>query len=67
MRKLISLTMMGVLAMGLGVGISGCSEEAGTKTTQTTTDPGGTTKVTTQTKVEKSGDNAPPPGKPSTP
>jgi hypothetical protein len=62
MRKLISLTMMGVLAMGLGVGISGCSDEAGTKTTQTTTAPDGSkTKVTSENKVETSGNNPPAP------
>jgi hypothetical protein len=64
MRKLISLTMMGVLALGLGIGIAGCSEEAGTKTQTTTTSPGGTTKVTEQTKIQQSGDNPPPPKAP---
>jgi hypothetical protein len=61
MRKLISLTVMGVLMMGLGIGISGCSDEAGTKTTQTTTSPDGTTKVTNETKVQTSGNNPPAP------
>jgi hypothetical protein len=62
MRKLISLTMMGVLAMGLGIGISGCSDEAGTKTQQTTTGADGSkTKVTTEHKVETSGNNPPAP------
>ena len=62
MKKLISLTMMGVLAMGLGVGMSGCSDEAGTKTTQTTTGPDGSkTKVTSENKVETSGNNPPAP------
>jgi hypothetical protein len=64
MRKLISLTMMGILALGLGIGISGCSEEAGTKTTTTTTSPGGTTKVTDESKIQRSGDNPPPPKAP---
>ena len=63
MRKLISLTMMGVLAMGLGIGITGCSDEAGTKTTTTTTSPdGGKTKETTEHKVQTSGSNPPAPG-----
>jgi hypothetical protein len=61
MRKLISLTMMGVLAMGLGIGITGCSDEAGTKTTTTTTSPGGTSKVTSENKVQTSGENPPAP------
>jgi len=62
MRKLISLTIMGVLAMGLGVGITGCTEEAGTKTTQTTTAPDGSkTKETIEHKVQTSGENPPSP------
>jgi hypothetical protein len=68
MRKLISLTMMGVVAMALGIGASGCSEEAGTKTTQTTTNPDGSQrKETIEHKVETSGKNAPAPGAPATP
>lgn len=61
MRKLISLTMMGVLAMGLGIGIAGCSDESGTKTEQTTTSPEGKTKVTTEVKEQTSGKNPPAP------
>jgi hypothetical protein len=53
--------MTGVLAMGLGVGISGCSEESGTKTVETTKGPEGTTKVTNETKVQTSGENPPAP------
>jgi len=62
MKKLTSLMMIGIVAMGLGVGISGCSDEAGTKTTQTTTGPDGSkTKVTSENKVETSGNNPPAP------
>jgi hypothetical protein len=61
MRKLISLTMMGVLAMGLGIGINGCSDEAGTKTTTTTTSPEGKSTVTTEKSVKTSGENPPAP------
>ena len=61
MRKLISLTMMGVLAMGLTIGITGCSDEAGTKVVETTKGPEGTTKVTTEKKVQTSGDAPPAP------
>ncbi len=61
MRKLISLTMMGVLAMGLTIGITGCSDESGTKTVETTKSPEGTTKVTTEKKVQTSGDTPPAP------
>jgi hypothetical protein len=66
MRKLICLAMMGVLAMGLGVGISGCSDETGTKPAPTTTSPGGMSKGTGETKAPTSGE-IPPPGKPATP
>ena len=31
MRKLISVTMMGVVAMGFCIGFSGCSEESSTE------------------------------------
>ena len=68
MRKLISLTMMGVLALGFGLAMTGCSDESGTKTTQTTTGADGSkTKVTTEEKVQTSGNNPPAPGKPATP
>jgi hypothetical protein len=64
MKKLISLTMMGVLAMGLGIGISGCSDESSTKSQTTTTTPGGNkTTVTDEKSVKTTGDNPPPPGK----
>jgi hypothetical protein len=62
MKKLISLTMMGVLAMGMAIGLVGCSDEAGTKTTQVTTGSDGSkTKVTSEQKVETSGSNPPAP------
>ena len=48
MKKLTSLMMIGIVAMGLGVGISGCSDEAGTKTTQTTTGPDGSKTTVTE-------------------
>jgi len=64
MRKLISVTMMGVVVMGFGMGLSGCSDEAGTKKETTTTTPGGTTTTTDSSKVKTSGDNPPPPAKP---
>jgi hypothetical protein len=33
MRKLFSLTMMGVVIMGFGMGLSGCTEESTPKST----------------------------------
>jgi len=65
MRKLISATMMGVMAMGLCVGISGCSEDTtSTKSTTESKTPDGKTKVTEEKKVETSGANPPAPAKP---
>jgi hypothetical protein len=64
MRKLISLTMMGVLAMGLGIGISGCSDESTAKKESTVTTPGGKATVTEETRVKQSGDNPPTPKAP---
>jgi hypothetical protein len=63
MRKLISTTMMGVLLTGFGFGISGCSDEAGTKKEVITTSPGGKTVETQESKIKQSGDNPPAPTK----
>ena len=58
MRKLISVTMMGVLAMGLGIGISGCSDESSTKKKYDGQDARtATTTVTDKTTVNESGEN----------
>ena len=61
MRKLINLTMAGVLAMGLGMTLSGCTEESKTESQVTQKTPGGTTKETDTKKIQQSGDNPPPP------
>ncbi len=62
MRKLISGIMMGVVVMGFGMGLSGCSDEASTKTQTTTTAPGGNkTTVTDEKSVKTTGDNPPAP------
>src|SRR5262249_14361357 len=62
MRKLISLTIMGVVARGRGGGVTGGSEEAGRKTTQVTTAPDGSkTKETIEHKVQTSGESPPAP------
>jgi hypothetical protein len=63
MRKLISLTIMGVLTMGLGMGISGCSEESKTESKTTQATPGGKTTETRTDSVKQSGENPPPPTK----
>jgi hypothetical protein len=63
MRKLICLTTMGVLAMGLGMGITGCSEESKTQSQVTQSTPGGKTTETTTNSLKQSGENPPPPSK----
>jgi hypothetical protein len=63
MRKLISATMMGVLLTGLGVGLSGCSDESKEKSQVTTSTPGGKTTQTVEKSVKTSGDNPPTPTK----
>jgi hypothetical protein len=63
MRKLICLTLMGVLAMGLGIGISGCSDESKTESKVTQSTPGGKTTETTTTSTKQSGENPPAPVK----
>lgn len=60
MRKLLRLTMMGILAAGLGLNLAGCSDEATSERTATVSGPDGKTKVTEKTTVEKSGNNPPP-------
>jgi len=64
MRKLISATMMGVLLTSFGVGISGCSDETSEKKETQIKTPGGTTTVTDEMKVKKTGENPPPATKP---
>jgi hypothetical protein len=64
MRKVINLTMAGVLAMGLGISLSGCSEESSTKKEEKVSTPGGTATVTEKTTVKQSGDNPPAPKAP---
>ncbi len=59
MRRLTSTLMIGVLLTGFGIGISGCSEEASTKSQVTTKDSGGTTTQTVEKKTTTSGENPP--------
>jgi uncharacterized lipoprotein YehR (DUF1307 family) len=66
MRKVINLTMVGVLAMGLGITLSGCSDESKTESTVTQKGPGGTTTEKDTKSIKQSGDNPPAPTK-STP
>jgi len=59
MRKLISGTLTGAILAGLSVGITGCSDETGTKEEVKITTPGGTSKETRELKVQKKGENPP--------
>ncbi len=61
MRKLISLTMAGVLAMGLGITLSGCGEESKTESQVTQKGPGGSTTEKDTKSVKQTGENPPPP------
>ncbi len=64
MRKLISTMMLGVLVVGCGFAIPGCSEETATKTQTTTTTPNGKTVETQTNSIKQSGDQPPPPKTP---
>jgi len=59
MRKLISGMLTGVILAGLSIGITGCTDETGTKEEVKITTPGGTSKETREIKVEKRGENPP--------
>jgi hypothetical protein len=59
MRKVFGVTLAGVMLLGLSGGMVGCSDESGTKEETKVTTPGGTTKVTNELKVQKSGENPP--------
>lgn len=63
MRKVINLTMAGVLAMGLGITLSGCSEESKTESKTTQSTPNGKTTETETKTIKQSGDNPPAPTK----
>ncbi len=63
MRKVITLTMAGVLAMGLGITLSGCSDESKTESKTVQQTPSGKTTETETKSVKQSGDNPPAPTK----
>jgi hypothetical protein len=44
---------------GVGAGITGCTDETGTKEEVKVTTPGGTSRETREVKVQKSGENPP--------
>jgi hypothetical protein len=56
MKKLIAATL--ILAVG-ALGAAGCAEKTETKTESKISTPGGTTTVTTDKEVKKTGDNPP--------
>jgi hypothetical protein len=55
MKRLITAT-----AIIVSLGLIGCSKTASTKQETKITTPGGTTTVTTEREVKKTGDNPPP-------
>jgi ABC-type glycerol-3-phosphate transport system substrate-binding protein len=55
MKRLITATVIVV-----SLGLIGCSKTASTKQETKITTPGGTTTVTTEREVKKTGDNPPP-------
>jgi len=57
MKRLITLCLALSLVAPI---VIGCEKSAETKTTTTTSTPGGETKVTNTQKVEQTGDNPPP-------
>jgi hypothetical protein len=59
MRKLINLTMAGIIVAGMGIGLSGCSDESKEKTQTTISTPNGKTTETHEVKIDKSGQNPP--------
>jgi hypothetical protein len=59
MRRLISAMLTGVILAGFSIGITGCTDETGTKEEVKITTPGGTSKETREIKVNKSGENPP--------
>jgi hypothetical protein len=60
MRKLFRVTMMSVLAVGLGMNLAGCSDEASSEKKVTEKGPGGTTVTTDKQSVKQTGENPPP-------
>lgn len=69
MKWRITATMAAALAMaGLGLGVSGCSDEVSREQKTVTEGPSGTTTETHTDSVKTSGDHSPPPtGAESTP
>jgi hypothetical protein len=59
MRKHISGTLAGIALAGLCLATVGCTEESSVNRETEIKGPGGTTKVTEKTTVDKSGKNPP--------
>jgi ABC-type glycerol-3-phosphate transport system substrate-binding protein len=57
MKRILSLA---VVLGAMTLGFAGCSEKASTTTEKTVSTPQGETTKTTETTVEKSGENPPP-------
>ena len=59
MRKVMNTMLVGAMLAGLTIGMVGCTEEASVTKETDIKAPGGTTKVTEKTSVDKSGQNPP--------
>ncbi len=64
MRKLLRVTMMGILAAGLGLSLAGCSDQATSEKKTVESGPGGKSVVDTKTTIKQTGDNPPAPKAP---
>lgn len=52
--------ILGLVALGIcSLGLTGCAEKTESKTERTISTPGGTTKITEEKEVKKTGDNPP--------
>jgi hypothetical protein len=57
MKRMIAATMIFGLVT---IGLVGCTEKTSTKRETKITTPGGTTTITTEREIEKTGENPPP-------
>ena len=59
MKKLIGLTIAGLMLAGFTIGLAGCADETGVKTETQIKGSGGTTTVTDKETIKKTGQNPP--------
>jgi hypothetical protein len=59
MRQFLGRILTSAILVGFGIGVTGCTDETGTKEEVKVTTPGGTSKETHEVKIQKSGENPP--------